>query len=420
MKFDTVIIGGGLSGLIAGIELEKAGCSTAVITCGQSALNFVSGSLGFLSRCNGREVSDPVEALSGLPQSHPYSKIGAGRAAELAASVPRLLSEAGLSFSGSHRKNHYRLTPVGLFKPAWLSASDCAVADCATPGDWGVTAIVNIKGFLDFYPGFLVSNLTKAGVKCKVAYVSTPEFDRMRKNSTEMRAPGIAKALKGDLFTSFAVSLADAVQDADTVIMPAVVGLDGNSQINELRKMLGRNVMTVPAQPASVAGMRVQILLRRYYERLGGTYLLGDNVTAGYMEGGAISSLDTANLGKSGISGRYYVLATGGFFSRGLVAAPDRIYEPVFGLDVDAPSDRGGWYSRNIFDDQPYMSYGVTTDNGFHVFIDGSPVENMLAVGAVLGGCNSLKEGSGAGVAILTAMEVAGRIVSACKAGPNN
>ena len=45
MNFDTIIIGGGLSGLTAGIELQRRGQKTLMISSGQSALHFFSGSI---------------------------------------------------------------------------------------------------------------------------------------------------------------------------------------------------------------------------------------------------------------------------------------------------------------------------------------------------------------------------------------
>ena len=49
MNFDTIIIGGGLSGLTAGIELQKRGQKTLMISSGPSALHFFSGSFEFLN-----------------------------------------------------------------------------------------------------------------------------------------------------------------------------------------------------------------------------------------------------------------------------------------------------------------------------------------------------------------------------------
>lgn len=91
MKYDTLIIGGGLAGLVCGIRLQEAGQRCAILSAGQSALHFSSGSFDLLNRLpNGQEVTEPLEALNVLPSGHPYQLIGVERVKRFAAEVPEL------------------------------------------------------------------------------------------------------------------------------------------------------------------------------------------------------------------------------------------------------------------------------------------------------------------------------------------
>ena len=84
MRMDTVIMGGGLSGRACGISLAKRGKRVAIVASGQSTLLFNGGSMELLGHVDGKAVANPLEAIATLPQSHPYSKIGADSIASLA------------------------------------------------------------------------------------------------------------------------------------------------------------------------------------------------------------------------------------------------------------------------------------------------------------------------------------------------
>lgn len=139
--------------------------------------------------------------------------------------------------------------------------------------------------------------------------------------------------------------------------------------------------------------------------------MLGDTVESGKFENGKLKSIFTKNLGDTELKADNFILASGSFISHGLIATPDKILEPLFSLDVDAPADRKDWCEQDVYGNHAYMSAGLKTDGDFRVFMNGSPISNLHAIGAILGNCNPYKEESGGGIAILTAMTVADIII---------
>ncbi len=133
----------------------------------------------------------------------------------------------------------------------------------------------------------------------------------------------------------------------------------------------------------------------------------GDTVTHGEFEGNRLRRVFTKNFGGIPLEADNFVISTGSFFGHGLIADFEKIYEPVFGLDLEAGKSRTEWYDKNFYAAQPYMAYGVITDDRMRPRRKGETVENLYATGALLGGFNALKEGSGAGITLATALSAA-------------
>lgn len=411
MKTDVVIIGGGLTALTAGILLNKGGKHTVIVSAGQSCVQFSSGSLEMLGEIKGSQVSNPIESIDFLPVSHPYSRIGKTNVKNYLDIVPALFKEAGISVNGSTARNHWRLSPIGEFKPAWLSFSDFPLIENTHNLPWGKVAMLNFRGYIDFYPSFLGRTLEKHGVKCFTAEFSIEAMDHLRKSASEMRATTMARVLTGNAIMELADALNTLSADADAIFMPAVVGLYDETPLRQLRELVKKPLFMVPTMPASVPGVRAQIRLREHYEQTGGTYLLGDTVTGGKFSGNRLENVETTNLGSTRLEADTFVLASGSFFSYGMEVLPGHIRESIFGLDTNAPASRSEWFDRDLFAEQPYMAYGVTTDNNFLTSLNGATINNLYAAGAILGGYNPMREGSGGGVALATAIAVARKIM---------
>lgn len=407
MKFNTVIIGGGLAGLTAGISLLEKGLGVAIISQGHSALHFNSGSFGLLGFDKSHKPTEaPFTALAGLDDSHPYVKIGENSIAGLAEEAKKILADSGLRFNGDSSHNHSRISPMGIARPAWLTLDGMLTLEALEGLKPGKIAIVGIDGFLDFYPRFIAAALEKIGYECADKSVTTERLKRLRKNETEMRAHNIARVISGEGVSELIAEINKAAADCDLVIFPSVAGSENPADYQRLRDKVRKPLLYCSTVGLSVPGIMIANALTRRFIKLGGTLLKGDSVTSGNISKDHLDSVRAKNL-SSDIEADNFILAGGSFFSHALEVKPDRIIEPVFGLEVSYNGDRNSLFSPDMFAHQQYMEAGVRTDNDFKPFKDGQKINNLYAIGSILSGAESVKEDSGAGVAMLTALHTA-------------
>lgn len=417
MKFDVVIIGGGLSSLVCGIKLQKAGKKCLMVSAGQNALHFSSGAFGLLGKLpDGTDVVEPLSAVEALPSEHPYSKIGKRRLSEYVASVPGFFSECGVALHPVEATetihNSYRITALGTLKPAWLAMDDVTLLASKDEKIGEKALIVNFSGFLDFNTRFIAEGLEKRGTECRIESVKLDEVEHLRKNPAEMRSVNIARVMNHEnSWKQFAHKVRELLDGEDVVILPEVFGFENPVIMQWLKEMIPAKVVFIGTTPPSVPGIRTQRLLKKAFEAAGGTFLMGDEAIDAAFDGERVASIRTANLGELRIEADTFVLASGNLFGKGLVASPDAVKEPVFGLDVDYPAERKDWYDEKFFARQNYTGFGVKTNGDFKPLRDGKVVPNLYVVGSEVGGCNPLAEGSGAGVAIMTAFSAADRIL---------
>jgi glycerol-3-phosphate dehydrogenase subunit B len=225
-----------------------------------------------------------------------------------------------------------------------------------------------------------------------------------------MRASSLAKHL---LSNSSLQRVADEINrhagNADVVLLPNV--LADEDSYETLQSMVNKPLRQVATLPPAVAGNRMQSLLRHYFQMLGGTYLMGDTAVGGTLDGDRLVSITTAKLGDMPLKADEFVLATGSFISRGLVADYERVYEPILDLDVDADADREQWTRFGILEPQAYSRYGVKTNGDLRCIKQGKAIHNLRAIGSVLSGHDAIKMGDGTGVSLLTALAAAQSIL---------
>ena len=372
MRFDTVIIGGGLTGMLAGITLQKAGQKTAIISTGQNALHFFSGSF--------ESIKEPSQRIVDL------------------------FAEAGVRL---HYSPGVRLLPLGTFKESALALEDIDIFP--TPKFARKVLIVNFSGYHDFFTSFLAEGLEKQGMTCRLRFLNLPELETLQQSPSEMRSVQIARVMDR-IWEKVVQEVRVLLKDEDAVVLPQVFGLQDTSVPGRIRQGIPAHVVFAGTLPPSVPGIRTLILLKQRYQLLGGTYLMGDEVVRAHTHEGVVHSVATRNLDNHYIEAANFILSTGGYFSKGLISNPFQVLEPVFGLDVEYKEDRNEWYNPSFKEDQPYMHFGVKADENLHALQDGKPLKNLYVAGSILGG-NRPEFGFAAGQCIRTALFAADQIL---------
>ncbi|MDX7722720.1 glycerol-3-phosphate dehydrogenase subunit GlpB [Aeromonas caviae] len=423
MKFDSIVIGGGMAGLSAALRLAEAGQKTLLMASGQSALHFSSGSVDLLE-----SDGDPRAALPAFMAAHPdhpYSKVGIQNIEGSLADLQRHCAEEGLPLMRQEH-NHHRLTPIGTLKSTWISPDTCAcVTDAPAPD---AILLATLEGFRDFHPALAAANLAThtrfAHSRILTGEIRLPQLAQFSRNPHEFRSADIARLFdkqgpgQQDLLADLAREISRVMQGCGVpgcrhIVLPACLslGLVG-PRLSELERRTGCTIKEVATMPPSLIGMRMQEALKRRFMALGGTFLTSERVLGARYDGDKVIGVHSQHGEDQLFEADHFVLASGSFFSRGLESRLGGIREPIFDADVLSLAERDAWAGRRLFDHHPFMGFGVKTDERLRVLRGGRPLTNLYGAGSVLAHYDPIKEGSGSGVAVATGWQAAGHILA--------
>ncbi len=398
IQADVVIVGGGLSGLSCAVALARRGRQVALITSGTSLTEQFSGSIGALGAIDGKDVTgDIAKAAKNLQKEHPYRRIGVDKARAAAAKARELLAYIGMKFTGDSKRNHWRLSPLGIAVPAWLSLEGYATLDNPAAWQGKRIALMTVPGYLDQARHLVSHNLEALG-----AIVTSHEFKLQQLQSTTPtpRPTTLSRKLDGRTsLTSLANDINDAGAEADLVLMPAVMG-DDEAAIAALTRRVTVPLRLMPTLPPTTSGNLLSSTLQHYLMMFGGYLETGQTITGATTDGDRMTSLTTT----SGLTAtaREYVFATGHLAGGGLQATPDNgVIEPITGLDVIQPHPHTP---------EEFATTGIATDGNLRPTRNGQRLTNVSVIGNLLGGHDAATMHDGEGVDLSTALYVAQKL----------
>ncbi|MFV0448676.1 MAG: glycerol-3-phosphate dehydrogenase subunit GlpB [Vibrio sp.] len=435
MNYDVIVIGSGIAGYSAAIKCLEHGLKTAVVSSGQSALHFSSGSIDLLSHSplNHQLIDNPwteIDALAKALPEHPYAKIGSKNIRAAMNWYQQMLASNGLPMSTlASANNHFRITTLGTLTSTWLSQPyvEKIEPDFSNLAEFKRIVMIAVDGFRDFQPHIALGNLQRHSafkdIPIKTAKVSLTAFGQINRNPYDLRSIDISRLLREEKqFNEFANQLLKVATPEDLVVLPSIMGNgDGLELMDKLSRYTGLTLHEVPTMPPSLLGIRIEDVMMRTFINKGGVLHKGDEVLGGQLKDldGSLnlSSIQTKKMGEMNLTAKHYILASGSFFSKGLIANQNAIKEPIFDLDTEVAGSRNEWHQADFFSAKPhpFLSFGVVTDKSFTPSIRGNKVNNLHCIGAILSGYNPIAHGCGGGVAISTAYWVVEQIVSSLR-----
>ncbi len=385
--YDAVVIGGGVSGIMASLTLASRGFKTALVSRGDPVCCLSTGCIDVFSHSD-----EPLGGIRALLPDHPYSLVGEKGIVDSLSFFLEIMGEAGLPYEGDPGRNRKILTPIGSTKNTCLVPRTMAHADMP-PGEY--LHVISFQGIKDFFPSYITSRHRNSTYSVYDAGVPT--------------TLGIAARFDDASFLdAFITWLRGLEIPLDRVALPAVLGtIDPDSVMEKISRAIGRKVFEIPTLPPSVPGLRLFRALKRVMQNRGIHLYWGKGVTSVECQGRTVEAVTLATTGRAKrVQGRAFVLATGSFVSGGLFAGRDSVRETVFDLPVAAPGERKDWFNTDFFSGAHGIERaGVRVDRDFRPV--GAKIDNLFACGSILAECEIMSLQCGHGLAVATGVAAA-------------
>jgi glycerol-3-phosphate dehydrogenase subunit B len=403
MHYDLIIIGMGLSGLMAAKTAAEMGKRILIVGKGMGTLCLFSNTVDLLGT-----LPKTVKVKDGLSRwvkdhpNHPYSKVGLVSIEEALASFLSLFPSP-YSFQSLGEGNCLIPTGAGTFRPTYLVPNTMVAGTSLKEGDG---LIVGFKGFKDFYANYVADRLGCRGVTLTLSEAS----------HREITATALARLMEKESFRETVGREIKKHLGVETRVgLPALLGIRDSFKVKEdLEEIIGAEVFEIPILPPSIPGMRIFNRFKEWLIQRGVSFLLGHAILKVVLKENRCEGVYIANPPIFNFySADRYILATGRFIGGGLVASDERISEPIFSLPVAQPKSREDWFRKSFFNNLPHPVHeaGILTDSSFRPTNENGNLilENVWAAGSILAHHYCIDEKSREGIEIATGYMAAKR-----------
>ena len=406
---DLMIIGSGMAGMAAAIFASGRGLSTALIG-NTGNMRFFSGLIDLMSVspiAPATVWSNPWKGIERLAADqahpHPYARLRQDMIHAAMDVFLATLSESGLVYHTAADRNQTVITSMGTGKTTY-GVPETMTAGVRAFQEKAPCLIVGFPELKGFSSRQIRETIGRQWPALKAVDLPFPG------NFHELFPEQMAAELEGaQCRNRLAECLMPYCEGVQSIGLPAVLGIRNSREVHhDLETRTGLPVFEIPTLPPSIPGLRLKNALEQELVRRGVQVFFQqraervDSPDAGVFLISIGEGTDQIQVRAKGV-----LLATGRFFSRGLVAERTGIREPLFGLPVSQPGSRSCWHNPDFFSESGHAINlaGLEIDDGFRPLDQaGQPVNSCLfAAGSILANQDWMRMKCGSGLSIATA-----------------
>ncbi|MBM4325151.1 MAG: FAD-binding protein, partial [Deltaproteobacteria bacterium] len=268
MHYDLIVIGMGLSGLMAAKTAAEMGKKVLIIGKGLGTLSIFSNTIDLLGT-----IPPTMKMKDGLSQwvhdhpEHPYGKVGLEKIEEALSSFNSFFPPP-YTFQSKNDANSLVPTGAGTFRLTYLIPSTM-MKGIFLKGKR--TLIIGFEGYKDFYARRLADLLNCRGITLSLS--ENPQ--------TEMTAAALARRMEKPSLRDFiGAEVKKEIRDEELIGFPAVLGVNDPMGVRkDIEKKIGASIFEIPGLPPSIPGMRIFNRFKAKLIQKGGNFLSGYSVS---------------------------------------------------------------------------------------------------------------------------------------------
>lgn len=285
----VLVIGGGLTGIVAAATAIKNGSKVKLVSSGPGTFAMNGGSI----------------RIQSLAPDQPYLK-------EAIEFFSEMMTTAGCEYMGGLQEKHLIPNILGDFQEVSMAPASIWLS---SPVPDSKVMVLGIKGLSGFNPYLIAELLSESAEKrnlqvkytgkmIEVSWLQNRSFDTLD------MANQLADQKKLDKLAEIIRPLA---KDYSSLIMPAILDQQtGTIEFNRFAEKVGCTVSELHTIPPSLVGLRIFHHLIKYLQKAGAEINLGYAVQSLYIKDGrcTVAILDTPGR-KRVIKADNFILATG-------------------------------------------------------------------------------------------------------------